>query len=342
MNEEITEEITEETPIDDELGAIFDEANAEETAEVVEVVADDGPAREPDGKFAAKETEAPVEAASEEIQADPGAETEIEAVEEQALDAPASWTAAEKAHWPSLTRELQESFLRREGDWQKADSERANKLKGYEPIEAALAPMRQTLQLNGVDDATYVKQLVSADQFLRNDPQGALKWLAQQYGADLSQLNTEGQYQDPSLAPLVGEVTQLKTQLSEFQAAQKADADARVDAELTTFAAEHPHFETVRQQMGALMQAGSAADMKTAYDMAVWANPVTRAQIQAETSAAAEAARKAEADKKAAEAVRTAATNLNSRGSAGGATPPQYNSRDEELGDIYDKAVGAV
>lgn len=328
MPEGVTEEAV---SVDDELGAIFDAANAEESQP-----------RAPDGKFAGKEeqTEAPEAAASEEIEAVPGAEAEGEA--ETSLEPPASWTAAEKAHWPNLTRELQESFLRREGDWQKADSERANKLKGYEPIEAALAPVRQNLELNGVEPAQYVKQLVAADQYLRTNPNEALQWLANQYGIDLNQMNMADQYQDPSYAPLVNEINQLKAEQAQFQRQQQAMEMERLNGEIAAFAAEHPHFEEVRQDMGALIQAGRASDMKTAYDMAVWANPSTRAALQAEASAAAEEKRKQEAAEKSAKAQRFQSQNLSSRGAATGATPPHYNSRDEELADIYDQVTGAA
>jgi hypothetical protein len=38
----------------------------------------------------------------------------------------------------------------------------------------------------------------------------------------------------------------------------------------------HPHFETVRSVMGSLISSGNATDLKSAYDMAVYANPELR------------------------------------------------------------------
>ena len=341
--EETVEETTDEVTREDELGAIFDAANAEETTEVAEPVeetpSDERP-RGPDGKFVAKEQEGAKPAETTEIPAT-GAEPEPEAVS-QSLDAPASWTAAAKVQWPNLDPVLQEEFLRREADWQRTDGERANKLKGYEPIEAAIEPVRQHLELNGVEPAQYVRQLVAADQFLRTDPTAGFNWLAQQYGFDLSQA-LEGQPEvDPTMQPFVQKINALEAALNQQVVAQQTAESKRIDDELSAFSAEHPHFEEVRADMGALIQSGAAADLKSAYDKAVWANPSTRTALLAEQSTEAAAKQKEEAGKKAADAKRISQTNLSSAGTAGGKTPPQFANREEELGSIYDQVQGAA
>lgn len=332
----VPEEVTNEEIRDDELGAIFDKANAEESSE---------PTRDDKGRFATKDQASDAESvegsegAAEEI-ADTSAATEDEPV--TVLDPPASWSATAKADWSGLTRELQDEVLRREGDWQKADGERATRLKGYEPVEAALAPVRQQLQLNGVNEGQYVSQLVAADQYLRTDPQAAIRWLSQQYGIDLSQIDAGlGEEIDPALAPFVDKMNALQNQVSSFVTTQQQQESSRVGAEIDAFAQGHSHFEEVRQQMGALIQAGAVADMDAAYDMAVWANPSTRIAMQAEQSVETEAKRKTEVEEKAAKARRVSQTNLSTQGTAGGATPPQYKSREDELSAIYDNVQGA-
>tara|TARA_R110002126_G_scaffold134250_3_gene278386 strand:+ start:2220 stop:3164 length:945 start_codon:yes stop_codon:yes gene_type:complete len=312
-NEAITEEeipqVEETMTLDDELGDIFDQANADE---------------EPD-RGSQEKTEA------EPVEAPPPA------------DAPASWSAEEKQHWPSLSAEVQSAFLRREGDWQKADSDRATQLKGYEPIAAALAPVRQSLELNGMDEGTYVRQLVAADQFLKTQPDQAIQWLAQQYGIDPGQtFSGSDEIVDPTMAPVLGEISQLKQQLGAFQAQHQQAEMASLEGQISDFAAENPHFEKVRTQMGALIQAGQAADMSAAYDMAVWANPTTRAELMAAQSAAEQAQREEETATRVKKAQRVAQTNLSSRGTAAGASPVEYANRADELADIYDKLQGAA
>lgn len=328
-----------ETPVvsrEDELGAIFDKANAEE--------AESGPLRDEHGRFAAKErteeTAAPT--APAEI-ADQGA-TQTQEPITHGLEAPAAWSEEAKAKWPSLSPEVQKELLRREQDWQKADGERAAKLKGYEPIEAAIEPVRQHLALQGVEPAQYVRQLVAADVFLRTKPTDAIRWIAQTYGIDLSQTTQapEQSDMDPTLTPLLQKINTLESTLASFQTAQQQAEANRARAELEAFAKDRPHFEEVRAQMGVLIQSGAAPDLASAYDMAVWANAGTRAKLMAEQSAEAERKRQEEAAKKATDARRIATTNLSSRGTAAGTTPPQYKSREDELSAVYDRITGAA
>lgn len=329
-----------ETPvsIDDELGSIFDEANA----------VDEGQPRDTEGKFAAKDEAAPVEAAPEaaqdapeQIQADPGTDAETEAAP-QALEAPASWTAAAKERWPDLTPEVQAEVLRREGDWQRTDGERAEKIKRYESIDAALEPVRQNLELNGVEPAQYVRQLAAADQYLRTNPQEAIQWLAQQYNIDLAQMNADPAEADPYTAPLVGEINQLKAQQAQFFEAQRQQELARRNQEIEAFAQDKPLFDDVVDDMARLAQANPGMDLAGLYEQAVWANPTTRAKMIAEQTAESERKRAEEAAERSAKAKRVTATNLNSHGTAAGATPTVYESRDDELSDIYDRVAGAA
>lgn len=332
-DEIVPEEGGEAVSIEDELGTIFDEANKEEAD------------RDEQGRFKAKEVSDATEAT--EVVEDAGAapelaDTSAEAViePETVLDAPASWSATAKANWAGLPRELQDEVLKREGDWQKADGERATQLRGYEPIDAAIAPVRQHLQLNGVEPGQYVAQLVAADQYLRTNPQEAMQWIAQQYGIDLSETQQQAEI-DPALAPFVQKINALESHLTQFATNQQQQEITRTTAEIDAFAKDHPHFEEVRQHMGGLIQTGAAADMSTAYDMAVWANQSTRAKMQAEQSTEAEQKRKAEAEDKAKKARRITDTNLSTNGTGGGTTPPQYKTREDELSAIYDSVQGA-
>lgn len=317
---------------DDDLGAIFDKANdveqeqeRDEKGRFATKAVEDAPGDTPDGEGAGEEQPAD----------DKGAAPE-------ALEPPASWSAAATASWAGLARDVQEDFLRVEGERQTADVERSNRLKGYEPIDAALEPVRQHLQLNGVDAGQYVGQLVAADRMLR-DPrtrEQAVQWIVQQYGIDLSRQQAESNA-DPALAPFVQEINSLKGQVSSFVESQQAQERARLDGEIAAFSKDRPHFEKVRKQMGALIQSGAAPDMPAAYDMAVWADPSIRTAMQAEQAKEADVKRKAEAEDKAAKARRVSQTNLSTQGTSGGATPPQYKDQDEELGAIYERVQGA-
>lgn len=130
-------------------------------------------------------------------------------------------------------------------------------------------------------------------------------------------------YLDPAAAR---EIKALRAELSEIKGNQKSKeeqeaqwARADLEAEIARFRSaqaedgspKHPHFDAVRQHMGALMQAASAEgrqlSLEDAYDAAVWANAQTRQQLldaQAEQQRRkaeeerAEQAKKAEAERK--------------------------------------------
>lgn len=337
---------------EDALGSIFDEIESRD--ESGDESTSDRP-RDEQGRFAKKtdEEDEPAETAAEEsaegeateITADHGEDEGDEAAAVQALDAPASWSATAKASWPSLSPELQNEILKRETDWQRADGERANRLKGFEPIDAALEPVRQHLNLHGVEPAQYVRQLVAADQFLRTQPQQAIQWIAQQYGIDFSAMHRqaeEAENLDPSIAPIVQEVNALKSYIQRQEHERQQAEATRLQMEIGNFAKDKPYYEDVRADMAALLGGGRATDLQTAYDMAIWANPATRAKIQAESTATTEKKRQEEAAAKAAKAKRVAQTNLSSRGTAGGSTPDQFANREDELNALYDRVQGAA
>jgi hypothetical protein len=351
---------TAETPVRDEfaeMSSIFDEAEArDETKASTTVQPDGGQPRGADGKFIPRETPAtaPTGDGATEVKPAQGATPGIEAAPVQAL-APASWTDAEKAIWPSLTPEAQAAITRRETDWQKADGERAQKLKPWEGISAVLDHVRPRLALHGVNDETYVRQLVAADEFLRRDFKSALPMLAQMYGVNLSdvfqQTAPEQTEVDPVLAPLHQKIATLESTLSNFAQSQQQAERTRMGAVVQTFAANpaNKHYGAVEADILAMLPGimaqtpGIAPDaaLKAAYDRAIWANEAVRTQILAEQAKEAEERRKAETAKGADVARRISATNLSSKGTAAGANPVK-RSQEEEMSEVFDRLQGAA
>ena len=326
----MADENTDETvSVEDELGSIFDEAQA-----------DDAPA---------DATPAEDSPPSEGAPADPIQEADTS--EDKALDAPASWSADAKAIWPSLDPVAQQELLRRESDWQKADGERAERLKALEPYEQALAPVLPTLQLNGVQPAQYIGQLAAADRYLRENPQEAFQWLAQQYGYDLSQLHQEQQEIDPALQPLVGELNQIKQQFTGFMTQQQQREQAQAEAVVTQFMdnPENAYAKRLEAEIFAeipVVKANNPAAshqdvLRMAYDRAVRLNDEVQSEIVAAKAKEAEEARKAKAAKEAAEAKRISESNLSTTGTSSGDTPTPMDTEDE-LGQIFDRMQGAA
>jgi hypothetical protein len=366
--------------LDDKLGAVYDRMMADEPAVVddapeaepvsapepvaPEQAAADDRARDEKGRFAPKTgetpettTETPAAAAPEKAApapaiSDPGKTVDpSEPASQPTIAAPQSWSPAAKAEWTKLPEAIRKEVAKREADVTRGFQQYAERVKSVEPVIQALEPVRQAMELNGVQPAQYVQRLVAAEQFLQRDPGAALKWLADQYGVPLGAQTQQAQgaeqapASDPHIAALVQRQQQLEAHIQSVMQERQTEAQRRAEAERTdlhrtveTFAADpaHLYFENVRGEMAALLQVGRAADMKQAYEMACWANPEVRAQIlRQEDEKRAEAARQDEARKrdeqakKAAEARKLAGINV--RGSGASLSPSRARNLDETL-----------
>jgi hypothetical protein len=202
--------------------------------------------------------------------------------------------------------------------------DRAAQLKRFEPLEQILSPRREMLAARGVSDVDFVKTLFAASDWIDRDPVSALRELMRQKGVTLQHLGVQPQGQQPQAAQLPPEVRalaqqvqQLQTQLSQRDQAETARRLQSAASEIQAFASDpaNIYFANVRDDMTALVQSGRASDLKDAYDKAVWANPETRALLQAEQ------AKKAEADRLAAQR-QSAAGARRAAGSVVGAPSP--------------------
>lgn len=265
-------------------------------AEAVETVR----ARDAAGRFTAAEA-APEEAA-------PAAD--IEAAPEPAeavLEAPASWSEDARTVFAGLPRHVQESLIASAGPATPGVVEQqAGKLAESDPWAEVFAPVKQRLDLSGVEPRAYVRQLVAADEYLRRDPVNAINWLARSYGVDLGNLAPQSQ---PGQSQPASSDQQHPAQLLQVVAALQREIEslktAGVQSQIDAFAAQkdkYPHFGKVRQVMGALATVNPNRTLEDLYREAVWSHPETRALMLADVQRAQtdDAARRATAAKRAA------------------------------------------
>lgn len=318
---------TAEAPADD-LRSVLSKAfeGAEETTETP---ARPERVRDEHGRFARAEPQETAEPEGATEHADQPAPTTDEPAQ-QAIDPPASWSDAEKAHWASLSREAQETVLRRERDFDKGLAERATELQSVAPLREVLAPYQSKHAMMGLSDAEAVRRLLAAQEMLEKDPDRAFPELARAFGYDLSRLtqqptqqvnplNQQQQFRDPRVDKM----------LADMERSQHTQAQAAVEA----FGKDpaHPHFTDVREHMGLLLQSGGAKDLQDAYDKAVWAIPTVREKVLAERERTAQMQRDADAKRKAEEA-RKASVSVRDHASASGGTPvPEAASLREEI-----------
>lgn len=209
--------------------------------------------------------------------ADKAAAEQTPAVEQKR--APSSWKKDAAAEFDKLPAHVQDEVLRRETDFHKGIEGFKQHADLGRSMERALQPYMQTIQQLGVAPDQAVGALLRADAMLRNpDPGQRAQYfatLAQQYGIDLGQAAQVPQ-RDPYTFQLEQQLQSLKQQQEQFQQSQQEQQREALNSELQAFAATAEHFEAVKEDMAALLQAGRATDLKDAYDKAVYANPQTR------------------------------------------------------------------
>jgi hypothetical protein len=239
--------------------------------------------RGPDGKFVAKPAEVAQPVA---VQPPLGSEPPKEAIRP-----PVSWSATAKADFARLPAHIQQEVLKREKDIEAGMAQWNPKGERLNKFEALIAPRRDKLALAGVDEFTAIGQLLAAQDFLERDPNGALAYLAQQYGATLpegfQQPGSQIQYADPQVQALQSRLDQIERARQDEinQRETEAQGAARFEWETFRTSPENPYAENVRQEMHALLAAGQVTNLKDAYDRAVWANPETRALLQSQVAA---------------------------------------------------------
>lgn len=258
----------------DQVVNVVDPANEEpvELPEEPKEEASEGPKRGTDGKFVAKTEE------TEQVQPE---QPEAKETPQESIRPPASWSAAAKSKFAALDPDVQKEVLRREQEVDKGFRERAEQLKRYEPLEQVIAPHRQKWAVAGVDEATAIKQLLAASEWLERDPAQAIAYLAKQYGLGSAQ-PTEGQVQAPQPAGNSQQESALLQRIAQLEQSVQQATQAPLVSQIEAFKNDpaNLYFENVRDDMAVLLSSGKANDLKEAYEMACWMRPDIRPFLQ--------------------------------------------------------------
>lgn len=150
---------------------------------------------------------------------------------------------------------------------------------------------RKTQQVAG--DAKVVQWAHDLQEAFKNDPQGSIRFLQQQFGVLDSDVDDPYEFLDPEFKPIVNELQQTKQQLAELQRQQQQVSEQRAVAEaqseLERMKSKYSDFDPM-QVLPIAIDNGLPMDM--AYKL--WKAD------QLESQSAAEAAAKAKAEKAAA------------------------------------------
>lgn len=304
------------------------------------------PAKGPDGKFLKSAAPAkPVSTPADEV-ADPAepavAESETpeqtaarEAEEAKAaaepakpaskfVKAPSSYKAEVAADWDKTPESVRAEIFRREEDMHKGLGQYKQLADIGKLFDTEFRPYEAMIRGAGMTAPQLVRNWLNTEYQLQTaSPQKKAELFAQyakHYQIDIDAAVTAYQSgpaaeppADPRVADLEKQVTDMKTQREkEVQEARERE-QSEIRKEVETFATSHPHYDSVKLDMAALMKDGRATTLQEAYDKAIWADPTVRKALEAQQH---EELRKQNADK-AAKAKQAASTNVAKRG-----TPP--------------------
>ena len=266
LEEEIAEAVAQHSEADDSV--VADAALGEPE------IADEGPQRSPDGKFAAKEAVEPevVEPAEEPV------------IPDKFALAPNYAKKAIREKWAELPADVREEMHERETEFHKQLTRFDEERNFGKQVRQVVAPYEQFITELGANPVQAVDYLIKTDYALRTSPPEQRKALfmqaARDYGIDLTGGEQgEQPYVDPQMETLQQRISRLEQEQQSATQATQFQVQQGLERQIEDFASNPAHvfFDRVSPMMAALIQSGQATDLDQAYDMAVHADPETRA-----------------------------------------------------------------
>tara|TARA_R100001244_G_scaffold88318_1_gene67326 strand:- start:966 stop:1964 length:999 start_codon:yes stop_codon:yes gene_type:complete len=284
--------------------------------------------------------------------------TPEEGVVEEATGAvaPEHWPAEEREVFDALPEEAK-TFALSQGErlyshhqkrMEELSSERES-LERLKPLEQEIAPYREQLRLQGVAEQDVVRQLMAVRHSLQTAPADTIRWLAQQTGVDLNQIETETLVdpQEQRLAQVEQQVQQSnQANVQAIQQQQHNAAYQQAESALGQFMSAkddngnllHPHVENVQVTMTELANADIASqkqiDLEDLYQRAIWQNADTRDVMLKERDGTVLAKQKQNQKQRVSRAKRADTTI---RSTADSPASPQVSLR-QELSDLLGSA----
>lgn len=253
---------------------------------------------------------------------------------------PVGWTADAKAEWSKLSPVLKAAVLKRESEIENGGRQWSEEKRRYENV---LSPIAQAAQRRGLNVEQGVQTLIAAQNYLDADPIEGIKRIAQTYGVNLATIAgsapADGSpVNNPDISALVNQaVASALGPIQQRYETEEAQKFQSIQSIVDEFSSKNEHYSSVETEIGLLIPLIQKSNpalskqqvLQEAYDRAVWANPHTRAAIQASQNADADAKRRVEQQAKASKA-RTASTSLTGSSVIGaGADQPQPSLRAE-------------
>jgi len=207
-------------------------------------------------------------------------EAAIEEVVEQpadvvdAISAPDRFTDSAKTEWANTPPAIQAEVERMRTELESGLTQKDEQLSKY----AGLEDLQKLAESQGQTLADVAKNYAGMENMLRQDPIAGFRQIAANLGLNLNQIaaHVMNVRPDQQAARYEGEINNLKRELQGMKQQFKnidtsftEQTNAALQSEISAFAKDHEHFETVRAHMAILIQTNMAKNLPEAYKLAV-------------------------------------------------------------------------
>ena len=247
--------------------------------------------RAEDGKFAPKDAvKAPV--AEPAVAKEPAKPVEAPKPSHTAEDAPSRFTETARAKWAAADPEIRGETLR----MQKELTEGYQKHKAAAERDASLAEFHEMAQKSGTDVKTALSKYTALESLLRQDPIKGLHEVCNNMGLSLRDVAAHIMGQTPeqtasqsdaTIRELKQELAALKEQVGGVTKTFEQQREQSTLTEINKFAADHPRFDELADDIAFFMQSGRAKDLPEAYTLAERLNPAANQAPEPVASSAA-------------------------------------------------------
>jgi hypothetical protein len=190
---------------------------------------------------------------------------------------PSSWAKDKAEVWEKLPGDAKEYVELREQQMLDGINQYRDGFQYAQYIDQAIAPYRGVIQANGGDEANAIINLFEHHKAIT---EGSLEQRQQAFikiGVATGLIPQEGQAKpDPMVSQLQQEINSIKAKESQREAQYREQQERNTAAEVSEFAKDKPYFDDVADDIVRLLKTGD--DLPTAYEKAIWINPIVRAK----------------------------------------------------------------
>jgi len=232
-------------------------------------------ARQPDGRFAPREGAQQAPEAQQQPTQNQG---QPPAQSSPHRDAPSRFDDAAKSEWQNAPESVKGAIHRTIRELEQGHQKYKADAEAFEPIRKYADMAKQAGQPLDKVLETYV----GLEHMIEQNPIGALEKIAQMKGFTLRQVAEHVLGQDPDqqahqrdheIMSLKQTIARLEQQVGGVTQTFQRQAEEKTLASVQEFAASHPRFDELAEDIGFFLTAGRAQDLAGAYELAERLNP---------------------------------------------------------------------